>query len=181
MSAASRAMSRRGLRDRAQRASLGAPVRRAEERRGFDHTTWMPLKAMFPEAGAPVLELAYPYVDEAAVFRLGEILAPLRDDGVLFLASGGMTHNLAMPFSGPVPAFASEFDSWAAEALSRRDVDVLLDWRRRAPGSRLAHPDDGAHFRVLFAALGMGEGLASATFPVAGFESALSLRSVELR
>ena len=162
-------------------ALLGARVRRAEDRRGFDHTTWMPLRVMFPAADAPVLELAYPYVDEASLFRLGETLAPLRDEGVLFVASGGMTHNLAMPFSGPVPAFAWEFDAWAVDALTRRDVDVLLDWRRRAPASRLAHPDDGAHFRVLFAALGVGGGSARATFPVAGFESALSLRSVELR
>jgi 4,5-DOPA dioxygenase extradiol len=164
-------------------ALLGAPVHRDEERRGFDHTTWMPLKTMFPAAAAPVLEIAYPYVDEEATFRFGQKLAPLRDEGVLFVASGGMTHNLAMPFTGPVLSFAVEFDAWAAEALARQDLDALLDWRGRAPASRLAHPDDGGHFRVLFAALGVAAGTsggAGATFPITGFESALSLRSVEL-
>ena len=105
---------------------LDAPVQRAEERRGFDHTTWMPLKAMFPAADVPVLEIAYPYVAEAQVFALGKKLAPLRDEGVLFVASGGMTHNLAMGVEGPAPAFATDFDAWAAESLGSLR-------RRRAP------------------------------------------------
>jgi 4,5-DOPA dioxygenase extradiol len=159
---------------------LDAPVQHAEERRGFDHTTWMPLKAMFPAADVPVLEIAYPYVTEAQVFALGKKLAPLRDEGVLFVASGGMTHNLAMGVEGPAPSFATDFDAWAAESLARCDVDALLDWRHRAPASLLAHPDDGAHFRVLLVALGVASGAARATFPITGFESALSLRCVEL-
>jgi 4,5-DOPA dioxygenase extradiol len=161
-------------------ALLAAPVEHAEQRRGFDHTTWMPLKAMFPAADVPVLEIAYPYVPEAEAFALGQKLAPLREEGVLFVASGGMTHNLAIGVDGPVPPFATEFDAWAAEALARREIDALVDWRHRAPASLLAHPDDGAHFRVLLAALGVASGGAGATFPITGFEAALSLRCVEL-
>lgn len=162
-------------------ALLGERARHADERRGFDHTTWMPLKVMFPAADVPVLEIAYRYVDEGAMLRFGQRLAPLREEGVLFVASGGMTHNLAMPWVGPVPSFAADFDAWVSEALARSDVDALLDWRRKAPAAWLAHPDDGAHFRVLFAALGVAGTAPRATFPITGFESALSLRSVELR
>ncbi len=161
-------------------ALIGEPIHHADDRRGFDHTTWMPLKAMFPAADAPVVELAYPYADERAVFALGQKLAPLRDEGVLFVASGGMTHNLAAPREGAPPPYATEFDAWAAESLVHRDIDRLFDWRRKAPASFVAHPDDGAHFRVLFAALGLAGGAARATFPVTGFETALSLRCVEL-
>jgi 4,5-DOPA dioxygenase extradiol len=70
------------------------PVARGD-RRGMDHTTWMPLTCLLPDADVPVLELAYPYVREEDAFAIGRELAPLRDEGVLFFASGGMTHNLA--------------------------------------------------------------------------------------
>ena len=159
---------------------LNVPVRHAEDRPGFDHTTWMPLLSMFPTADVPVLEMAYPYVSEAEAFALGKRLAPLRDEGVLFVASGGMTHNLAIGLDGQVPPFATDFDGWAAEALAHRDVDALLDWRRKAPAAFLAHPDDGAHFRVLLVALGVASGDARASFPITGFEASLSLRCVEL-
>jgi hypothetical protein len=136
--------------------------------------------AHLPRKDSPDPREAYPYVDERATFALGEKLAPLRGEGILFVASGGMTHNLAMPFGGPVPSFAAEFDAWATEALARRDVDALVDWRQKAPASLLAHPDDGGHFRVLFAALGVATGDGHATFPITGFEGSLSTRCVEL-
>ena len=137
------------------------PVERGT-RRGLDHTTWMPLRHMFPAADVPVLELAYPLLPEPQVFALGRRLAPLRDEGVLVLGSGGMTHNLAaLDLDAPptsVPAWSREFDAWASERLVARDVDALVDWRRRAPAADLAHPDDGGHFRVLLFALGVASG-----------------------
>ena len=73
---------------------LGGRVERGA-RRGFDHTTWMPLLHLLPAADVPVLEIAFPYLPDRDLFGLGSRLAPLRDEGVLLLASGGMTHNLA--------------------------------------------------------------------------------------
>jgi 4,5-DOPA dioxygenase extradiol len=164
-------------------ALLGGPVLRNPNRRGFDHTTWMPLLSLFPAADVPVLELGYPYLPEARGFALGQRLAALRDEGILFLASGGMTHNLGM-MSGPTPSFASEFDAWASECIAKKDVDALLSWRAKAPASDLAHPDDGGHFRVLHVALGVAlharSALAGIGFPVTGFEGALSKRCVQL-
>jgi 4,5-DOPA dioxygenase extradiol len=154
------------------------------ERRGMDHTTWMPLMCLFPGADVPVLELAYPYVREQEAFAIGRQLAPLRDAGVLLFASGGMTHNLAaMDFESGPPRWASEFDSWAAEAIAGGQVDALVDWRQKAPAVNLAHPDDGGHFRVLLVALGvaLGDGGAGrVTFPVTGFEATMSKRSVQI-
>jgi 4,5-DOPA dioxygenase extradiol len=167
--------------------SPSAPVGRAQGRRGFDHTTWMPLLCLFPTAATPTLEIAYPYVPDAELFALGRRLAPLRDEGVMFVASGGMTHNLASAGGAGAatpPSWSQEFDHWCAEAVSARDVDALVDWRARAPAQALAHPDDGAHFRVLLVALGVALGSRSAasrvTFPITGFESTLSKRSIEL-
>lgn len=162
-------------------AVLGARLPVAEQRRGFDHTTWMPLLCLLPAADVPVLELCYPYVSEAQTLELGQKLGPLAAEGVLFLASGGLTHNLALDFEGATPAFASEFDAWATERLTKRDVDALCDWRHRAPAARLAHPDDGAHFRVVLAALGLSlaANRASIASPVQGFEASLSTRGFE--
>lgn len=167
-------------------AVLGAGAIARSRREGLDHTTWMPLCHLLPAADVPVLEIAYPYVPEAQAFALGRRLAPLRDEGVLVLASGGMTHNLAsIDLDAPsqiVPAWSRDFDAWAAERLAAADVDALVDYRRKAPAAELAHPDDGGHFRVLLFALGLATARATpaATFPVADFELGLSMRCVEL-
>jgi 4,5-DOPA dioxygenase extradiol len=162
---------------------LGAALHRDNDRRGFDHTTWMPLKCLFPAADVPVLELTYPYVSEAQAFAFGQKLSALRDEGVLFMASGGMTHNLALDFEAPLAEFATDFDSWASEALRASNIDALIDFRHKAPAPNLAHPDDGAHFRVLLVALGVALGRGgslTASFPVTGFEGSLSNRCVQL-
>jgi 4,5-DOPA dioxygenase extradiol len=168
--------------------SLCGPTERPTraERRGFDHTTWMPLYYLYPGAPAPVLEISFQYRPDRELFALGRTLAPLRREGIVFLASGGMTHNLAHlgEETPSVPTWSSEFDAWAAEALEQKNVDALLDWREKAPAADLAHPDDGGHFRVLLFALGVateGAGIQRLKFPMLGFDSALSRRSVELR
>lgn len=162
------------------------PVTRGA-RTGMDHTTWMPLIHLLPSADVPVLELAYPYLQEAQLFALGRKLAPLRDEGILLLASGGMTHNLASVdldrAESPPPSWSREFDAWAAERLAASDADALLDWRHRAPAADLAHPDDGGHFRVML--VGLGAALArgsvpAARFPYVGYELGLSVRCAEL-
>jgi 4,5-DOPA dioxygenase extradiol len=168
---------------------LGRTVARPE-RRGFDHTTWMPLKSLFPRADVPVLELGYPFPSPREGFELGRKLAPLRDEGILFVASGGMTHNLAAaplpgePSSKEAPSFVTEFDAWAADRVARRAVDDLVDFRHKAPAVELAHPDDGAHYRVLLVALGVALHARSAAeairFPITGVEAAQSKRCVEL-
>jgi 4,5-DOPA dioxygenase extradiol len=155
-------------------------------RPGFDHTVWMPLYYLYPPADVPVLEISYPYRTDRELWTLGRRLAPLRDEGVLIVASGQLTHNLAALAFGenvPVPGWSREFDAWGAEALRRQDIDAILDWRRKAPAAEIAHPDDGGHFRMVVFALGALVGQAGqggrVTFPVQGFEGTMSKRGVE--
>ncbi|NHC14478.1 dioxygenase family protein [Motilibacter deserti] len=125
--------------------------------RGLDHGAWVPLKVMFPDAGIPVLQMSLPTLEPERLLELGRRLRPLRDEGVLVVGSGFLTHGL--PFlrdwrvDAPAPSWSAEFDAWAAEALARGDVDELAAFRDRAPGMPYAHPTV-EHFAPLFVTLG---------------------------
>ena len=100
---------------------------------------------MYPYADVPVLQLSIPTHDPARLLELGRRLRPLRDEGVLVVGSGFMTHGL--PYldqeafvDNVVPAWSAEFDQWAAEALAAGDLDTLAAYRDRAPGMPYAHP-----------------------------------------
>ena len=85
--------------------------------RGLDHGAWVPLKIMYPEADIPVLQMSLPTSDPTRLLALGEILRPLRDEGVLIIGSGFLTHGL--PFltefriDADAPGWSRDFDLWA--------------------------------------------------------------------
>src|SRR5262249_1905776 len=85
--------------------------------RGLDHAVYVPLLAMYPSAGVPVLQMSIPTMDPEPLIALGRALAPLRDEGILVLGSGFLVHNLrAINFANTTPQpWASEFDAWAAQ------------------------------------------------------------------
>lgn len=134
----------------------GEPVHQHVSR-GLDHGAWVPLKIMYPEADIPVLQMSLPTDDPARLMKLGERLRPLREEGVLIIGSGFLTHGL--PFltewkiDAAVPGWSRDFDLWAADALTRGDVDTLSDYKAKAPGMPYAHPTV-EHYTPLFVTLG---------------------------
>jgi 4,5-DOPA dioxygenase extradiol len=153
--------------------------------RGLDHGAWVPLKVMYPYADVPVLQLSMPTHDPARLLDLGARLRSLREEGILVIGSGFMTHGL--PFltremfsDNLVPAWSADFDHWAAEALARGDLDSLAAYRSQAPGLPYAHPTV-EHFTPLFVTLGAA---ASAQEPVQttvqGYHFGLSKRSFQV-
>lgn len=148
--------------------------------RGLDHGAYVPLVAMYPNADIPVLQVSMPGLDARALFDLGRAIAPLREEGVLIFGSGFLTHNMRFAFRPGTPSWATEFDGWAAEALSRFDVDALIDFQARAPGVRMALPTWEHYAPVLIAAGAAGEA-PKTSFPVVGwwFDGAFTKRSVQ--
>lgn len=124
--------------------------------RGLDHGAWVPLLHLYPQRDVPVIQLSLPQaLDPHAAYRLGLALAPLRDRGVMLVGSGSLTHNLHEVFRGKDVdgAYASEFAHWVRAAVQGREVDALLDYRRRAPHAERAHPTE-EHYLPLLVALG---------------------------
>jgi 4,5-DOPA dioxygenase extradiol len=152
-----------------------------EPKRGLDHGAYVPLVAMYPGADVPVLQVSMPGLDEQQLFQLGRALAPLRDEGILIFGSGFLTHNMRYAFRPGVPDWAREFDDWAAAALSRFDVDQLIDFRARAPGASLALPTWEHYAPVLVAAGAAGDGPTQVSFPISGWwmDGAFTRRSVQ--
>jgi 4,5-DOPA dioxygenase extradiol len=130
---------------------------------GLDHGIWSMLRFMYPEANVPVLPLAWvPNLPPAQQFALGEVLATLREQGVLVMGSGSITHNLRRLFGGSRPevnakeiAESSAFRHWMSERSEARDWDTLFAYRTRAPHAVDMHPTD-EHLLPWYVAAGAG-------------------------
>ena len=126
--------------------------------RGFDHGVFVPLKVAFPEARIPVVALSLAgSLDPALHLAAGRALAPLRDEGVLIVASGMSFHNLRGYLRPETVERARAFDAWLTKAVespaSKRD-DLLAHWRE-APYAAYAHPRE-EHLIPLMVAAGAG-------------------------
>jgi 4,5-DOPA dioxygenase extradiol len=153
--------------------------------RGLDHGAWVPLKVMYPLADVPVLQLSLPTHDPARLLEIGRRLRPLREDGVLVIGSGFMTHGLPfltreMLVEGAVPSWSADFDAWAADALGRGDVETLARYQAEAPGMPYAHPTVD-HYIPLFITLGAAEKPDQpVTTTIEGYMAGLSKRSFQV-
>jgi len=125
------------------------------EERGLDHGAWVPLTLVYPQADVPVLQVSLqPQLGAAHHLRLGELLAPLRHEGVLVIGSGSATHNLRELAPGaPTPAWAADFAAWLTAAVVAGDATALTDYLRVAPAAQRNHPT-AEHYLPLLVALG---------------------------
>ena len=129
-----------------------------DRRRGLDHGAWVPLLLMYPHADIPVLQLSVqPHLGPGHHLLMGRALEPLRQEGVLIIGSGSMTHNLS-EFRGhgvsePAPDWVNSFADWFHSSLTSGAIDDLVDYRRMAPFAVRNHPTE-EHLLPLYTALG---------------------------
>jgi 4,5-DOPA dioxygenase extradiol len=115
------------------------------------------------------LQVSMPGLDPMSLLAFGQALTPLRDEGVLIIGSGFLTHNLRLGPMSSTPSWAAEFDAWATDVLARRDIDALLDYRARAPGVGMALPTHEHFVPVIVSAGAAVDDSAAVKFPITGF------------
>jgi aromatic ring-opening dioxygenase catalytic subunit (LigB family) len=128
-----------------------------DPQRGYDHGTFSLMHTLYPEAQLPVAQLALKAdFDPAEHIRVGELIAPLRDQGVLIIGSGFSFHDVSGIMSGRGKLASATFDGWLEETLIRSGPEErtrrLIDWSS-APAARAAHPRE-EHLMPLMVAVG---------------------------
>ncbi|MBU1041508.1 MAG: dioxygenase [Proteobacteria bacterium] len=148
-----------------------------DRRRGLDHGAWVPLSLMYPQADIPLVQLSIQsHLTPRHHLEMGQALAPLRQEGVLIMASGNATHNLREVFShgldeAPAP-YAKAFADWLTARIvtgGADDIEALLHYLRQGPFAPRNHPTPD-HYLPLLVALGagIGEGNGAGTSSGAG-------------
>jgi 4,5-DOPA dioxygenase extradiol len=133
--------------------------------RGLDHGAWVPLREMEPDANIRSAQLSIQtHLGPRHAYAIGQALRPLRDEGVLILASGGIVHNLRQldwnagdEVKDSGLGWATTFNDWMAEHTMAGDTEALLDYRRLAPNAVQSHPTE-EHLLPFYVALGAGSG-----------------------
>lgn len=122
---------------------------------GLDHGTWSVLKHLAPDPTIPVLQISLDVRQSLEeLVEMFRLLRPLREQGVIFIGSGNIVHNLGiMNFTNP-QAFdwALEFDDTAATAMSNHNLGQLVRPFAMGAAARLAIPTDD-HYRPMLAAM----------------------------
>jgi 4,5-DOPA dioxygenase extradiol len=130
-----------------------------DNRWGIDHGTWSVLCHMYPEADIPVTQLSVDYGAPAeAHYKMGQALRPLREKGILILASGNVVHDLrrvAWEMEGGF-SWADEFDEYIRRAIVEDRPEDVVHYERAGACAREAFPTPD-HFYPLMYALGARE------------------------
>ncbi|MFN8053200.1 MAG: 4,5-DOPA dioxygenase extradiol [Acidimicrobiales bacterium] len=132
---------------------------------GLDHGAWSVLIHTFPDADVPVVQLSIDGTRPASWhWDFARRLDPLRDDGVMIMGSGNVTHNFGELDPGATePAqWAVDFDARIWDAVQRGDRSAIVDYEATPDGRRAAPTADHYLPLVYIAALRRPEETASA-------------------
>ena len=112
---------------------------------GLDHGTWSILVHLHKSADVPVLQLSIDATATAETFvKIGTALRPLRDNGILFIGSGNIVHNLGLVDWNRLNDINFAHD-WAREAdkiisglVETKNVKSLSQWNKLPHSVQLA-------------------------------------------
>ncbi len=128
---------------------------------GFDHGVWSVMRHMWPQADMPIVMISLAKrLDPETHFRVGQLLKPLRDDGVIILGSGNIVHNLKEiqwdEAASPFP-WAVEFDAKIKKAIESRDEKTLISASRASDSAARKSVPSREHYLPLIPVLGATE------------------------
>jgi 4,5-DOPA dioxygenase extradiol len=151
---------------------------------GLDHGAWSVLRWMYPAADVPVIQLSINgRLSTRQHYELATSLSGLRDEGVLIIGSGNVTHNLRdlmmrmQTGDTTIPEWARSFDEKLKDALARRDTEALLQLWPSTDEALRAHPTP-EHFLPVVYAYAATDDRDTTTFPIEGFDHSASMRAV---
>lgn len=160
------------------------PVR-LDESWGLDHGTWSVLRHVYPQADIPVVQLSIDETQPGSYhYKIGQRLAPLREEGVMIVGSGNLVHNLhaytwgrhiVEPFD-----WAVKFELQAREMILAGENRPLVEYERLGPEARLSIPTPDHYLPLLYviAARQPGEVVG---FPVEGVDGgSISMLAVQV-
>ena len=127
---------------------------RIDPTRGLDHGAWGVLMPMYPDARVPVVQLGFDSRwPGAAHVALARRLAPLRDEGVLVVASGDIVHNLRLfNWHDPTPLpWALRVRDAVNTHIRDGNLAALADWRAMGEDAALAIPTPEHYIPLLYA------------------------------
>lgn len=123
----------------------------------LDHGIWIPMKHLYPKGDVPVVRVSLPLaLTPAQILKLGHALAPLREEGVMIVSSGGAVHNLRelrwTHKNAEGAKWAEEFEEWLVMMLHKKDVDSIVNAEEH-PHFYQSHPSQ-EHFLPVISAIG---------------------------
>lgn len=151
---------------------------------GLDHGCWSILVHLYPKADVPVFQISiHMKKTPQQHFNLAAKLKPLRDEGVLILGSGNISHNLRrmdhQPHAEPYP-WTAKFDSEIKNAVLKNDYDRLIQYEKSFPDEAPLAVPSPDHYLPFIYALAASEPSDPVSFPFEGFEhGSISMRSVQ--
>jgi 4,5-DOPA dioxygenase extradiol len=172
-----------GLAGRIQRVLSPQPVS-LDQSWGLDHGAWSILVHLFPEADIPVVQLSLDLSQPNRFhYELGQRLRPLREEGVLIIASGNVVHNLRLiqwQSGQTAPAWSPRIEQRVIDCLQHRDHAALIDYPKLDAQALLAIPTPEHYLPLLYIA-GLQADDEVVSFPVQGIDlGTISMLSVRI-
>lgn len=152
-----------------------------DPKRGFDHGTFTLMHTLYPDADMPLVQLSLKAdLDPTEHIRVGELIGPLRDEGVLIVGSGFSYHDTRGIMSGAGVAASATFDRWLDDTLVQSSPDERrqrLEAWSVAPAARQAHPREDHLIPLMVAVGAAGDDAGARVYHQSDFMGAITASS----
>jgi len=147
---------------------------RMDDKRGFDHGLFVPLKIMYPEADVPCIQLSLVNrLDPKEHIDIGNALSGLEYENLLVIGSGFSFHNMRAffaPRTAEIGMKNEAFITWLNDTCSDPNLREnertrrLVNWEK-APSARFCHPRE-EHLLPLHVCYGVASRACSKHFDI---------------